>query len=65
MISIGTTLKVYTGDSYNYEATVNPDGELFVAYIDEDHKQRVEITFASKDEMRALANAMLRACDIS
>jgi hypothetical protein len=65
MISIGTTLTVYTGDCYHYEATVNPDGELAIVYVDGAHNQRVEITFASKEEMQAVANAMLHAVKMS
>ena len=65
MIQIGTTLTVYTGDNYNYEVTVDPDSMLSVTYIDETCRQRVEITFGSTDEMKAVAEAMLRALSLS
>lgn len=59
MIQTGTTITVFTGECYVYEVTANPD-ELSMTYV-QDEETRVEISFGSKEEMLAVAEAMIQA----
>jgi hypothetical protein len=63
-IETGITINVYADPDYGYAISVAED-ELSVAYTDADgNVDGTKLTFGSKKEMEAVAQAMLKACKI-
>lgn len=59
---ISVTLGVYTDPDYHYEVNVS-DGDLNIVYKEgESHTHTM--AFGSRDEMRAVAHAMLKALNV-
>lgn len=56
------TLTVYPQEDYHYEVLVG-DEMLSVTYSERAHNS-VRVSFGSIEEMRAVAKAMLAACDM-
>ncbi len=64
MIETGIELTVYPEDSYQYVVSVSPDS-LAVSYREDSRPQATTtLAFGSKEEMIAVARAMLRACEL-
>lgn len=61
-IPTSTTVAVYADPDYHFTATVS-DGEVAVRYYEDQGVRtlKVEMTFASPDEMITVATAMIRA----
>ena len=63
-IETGITINVYADPEYGYAVSVAED-ELSIAYTDSNgNVDGTKITFGSKDEMIAVAKAMIKACSI-
>jgi hypothetical protein len=62
MAEIGVTLQIFTDTDWHMEVSVFGD-DLSVAYIEHDTKYTNRLNFSSREEMRAVARAMLSACD--
>jgi hypothetical protein len=60
-IPTSLTIEVFPDDDYHYSVTVNNETNS-LQYHEE--KMEKEITFASIEEMKAVANAMLRAAEL-
>ena len=62
-VELSITIGVYADPDYHYEVNVG-DSQLDITYKEGDNTRTHVMSFGSREEMRAVAHAMIKALDV-